>query len=120
MKNLFNYCYYRISRFYENWGEKDVCYTGSIIIFGSFGFYLLSLLAFIFSVFKIKFSIVLIGSILCICVIISLFFINKLKYKELKQLYKDEKHRKLKGWIVFLYLISSVILFFISLYLFDV
>lgn len=54
MKSLFNYCYYRISKFYENWGEKNGHIGGSIVLFGCIGFNCLSLLSFLFSLFNKK------------------------------------------------------------------
>ncbi len=119
MKTWFDYCYYRISKFYENWGEKDGHFMGSLLVLGSLSFYFLSLLALVFSLLKIKFSTVLIGCILCVFIIISLFFIDKKKYKELELRYKNEKYHKLKGWLVFLYVISSFLLYFVSLYIFK-
>jgi len=38
------------------------------------------------------------------------FFLTKNKYKELTIRYKDEKHKKLKGWGVFLYVLLSILM----------
>jgi hypothetical protein len=42
---------------------------------------------------------------------------NKKKYMKLEKRYKHEKYSKLKGWLVFLYVIGSVALYFISMIL---
>lgn len=90
------------------------------MLFGSLASIFLSLLAFVFSLLKIKFNITMIGAIACAFIFMSLFFISKKKYEELEQQYKEEKHSKLKGWLVFLYLIGSVVLYFVSISVFDV
>ena len=120
MKTLFYYCYYKFSKFYENWGEKDGHIAGSIVLFGSFAFILLSFLAFIFSLLKIKFNTTFIWAVFIVFGILSLFFIKKKKYKELEERYKNEKHSKLKGWLLFLYFIGSIALYIIFTFVFDV
>ena len=120
MKKLFYYCYYKFSKFYEDWGEKDGHIAGSIVLFIAIGGYILSIMAFIFSLFNKKFNLNIIAFTFVVCGIISLFFIKKEKYKELEQRYKNEKHRKLKGWLMFLFFVGSLVLFFVSLYVFDV
>lgn len=47
--------------------------------------------------------------------ILSFFILNKKKYDELEQQYKNEKNSNLKGWLVFTYIVGSVVLYFISL-----
>ena len=50
---------------------------------------------------------------------LSLFLTNKKKFIKLSEKYKDEKNSKLKGWLVFLYVIGSVVLYFVTMYLCD-
>jgi archaellum biogenesis protein FlaJ (TadC family) len=100
--------------------EKDYCLYGSFILSLSLGSIFLSLLALIFSLFDIKFSITLLWIAVIIISILSIFFINKKKYKQLDKKYKNERHSKLKGWLVLLYVIGSVAMYFVSLYVFDV
>ena len=82
--------------------------------------YTLTLISVIFSFLDKKLTTILIGAVVIIFGIVSLFFINKKKFKELEEHYKDEKHRKLKGWLVFAWVISSIALFAVSLVVFDV
>ncbi|MDR2037522.1 MAG: hypothetical protein LBQ60_06325 [Bacteroidales bacterium] len=115
MKTFFNYLYYRTSKFYEEWGEKSGYVAGSIVVFLSFGFICLSLCIFVLYIFDKKINNYIVWAIVIIFCVLSLFFINKRKFAELSEKYKDEQNSKLKGWLVFSYLIGSVILFFVSL-----
>ena len=127
MKTLYYYCYYKISKFYDELGQhlnwdgkaKDGHILGSLVLFGSFGFYFLSLLIFVLSFFDEKIDADVVGGVLIVAVILSIFFINKKKYKELEEKYKDEKYRKLKGWLIFLYLICSLVLYIIAVVLWS-
>ena len=125
MKTLFYYCYYRISKFYEDWGEKNGHVSGSLVLFLTFAGYFLSLLIFILSlfdkrihemhdvlIFNENLDNILIFGVPVLAAILSLFFINRKKYEELVEKYKDEKHKKIKGWLVFLYCIGSIASFF--------
>ena len=140
MKTLYYYCYYKMSKFYDELGQhlnwdgkaKDGHILGSLVLFGSFGFYFLSLLMFILYlfnkrmyemheilIFNERLDIILILGVPIVAVILSFLFINKKKYKELEEKYKDEKHRKLKGWLIFLYLICSLVLYIIAVFLWS-
>lgn len=117
MKNLFYYIYYRTSKFYENWGESNGHIGGGVVIFMSIGSIILSIIIFVmYCLFGMKINVNIIWAIIFITSILS-FFLNKKKYEELVEKYKDERNSKLKGWLVFLYIIGSVTLFFVSLYL---
>ncbi|MEA4918877.1 hypothetical protein [Proteiniphilum sp.] len=115
MKTLFDYLYYRTSKFYEDWGEKNGYIAGSVVVTTSFGFIFLSLCIFAFYLFDKKINLNIIWAVIISFCILSLFFINKRKFAELTKKYRDEKHCKLKGWLVFAYIIGSVALFFVSL-----
>ena len=124
MKILFFYCYYKLSRFFDkwdfNWGEKDGHVSGSLTLFASIGFYVLTMITICLHFMNKELSSELITIVLtCFC-ILSIPFIRKKKYKELEEYYKDEKHSKLKGWLVFLFAIGSVALFIISINMLDV
>ena len=119
MKTLFDYLYYRTSKFYEDWGEKSGHVGGSVVVFSSFAFVCLSFCVFVFYLFDKKINTDIIWAIIMIFILMSLFFINKKKYAELSEKYKEEQNSKLKGRLVFLYYICSVILYFGSLILCD-
>jgi hypothetical protein len=120
MNSLFYYCYYRIAKAYRVLDEKDYCMYGCAVLFSTFSLIILSFLSFIFFLLHKKIDAYLFGIIAVIITTLSAFFINKKKYAELEEVYKNEKHSKLKGWLVFLYIIASVILFFVSINVFDV
>ena len=48
--------------------------------------------------------------------VLQFFVFDKKKYRELERRYKEEKNGKLKGWLVFAYVVVSFILYFISTY----
>ena len=112
MKTFFNYLYYRTSKFYEDWGESDGHIAGSVLASASIGFIILSFLVFVFNLYNKKVSTNIIWVVIIITGIFSLFVINKKKFIALSEKYKDEKNSKLKGWLVFLYVIGSVALYF--------
>ena len=116
MKTLFNYLYYRISKFYESCGEKDGHIAGSVVVFASIGAIILSFLIFAFYLFEKKINVNIVLAIVIITSFFS-FFLKKEKLAELAEKYKNEKNSKLKGWLVFSYVIGSVVLFFVSLFL---
>ena len=112
--------------------EPDGHFAGSLMLFFSFAAYFLSLLMFILYSFDKRMrdfheilifnqeldKILILGPPIA-AVILSIFFINKKKYKELEEKYKDEKYRKLKGWLIFLYLICSLVLYIIAVVLWS-
>lgn len=117
MRNFFYYVFYKSSKFYEDWGEKDGYILGRMVICGSISFQILSIIIFVLYYFlneKINEDII-VGVITTGTIISS--FIKEKKYKELVKRYKNEKNSILKGWLVFAYLISSVILYLISMIL---
>lgn len=120
MKILFDYCYYRISKFYKSWESKDYCLHGGFVLFFTFAFIFLSILALICYLLHKRIDAYVFTTIGLVICSISFFFLNKKKYEELEQRYKDEKYSKLKGWLVLLYIISSAVLFFVSIGIFNV
>lgn len=117
MRNFFYYVFYKSSKFYEDWGEKDGYILGRMVICGSISFQILSIIIFVLYYFlneKINEDII-VGVITTGTIISS--FIKEKKYKELVKRYKNEKNSILKGWLVFAYLISSIILYLISMIL---
>ncbi|KAA6302465.1 MAG: hypothetical protein EZS26_001297 [Candidatus Ordinivivax streblomastigis] len=117
MKTLFDYCYYRISKFYKSFGESGYHFSGGVVLFGCIGFNLLSLCIFILSLFDREINLAFIYIVVIITGIFGLIFSSKKKYQNLEKQYKNEENSKLKGWLVLLYGIGSVVLYFISMIL---
>ena len=117
MKDLFYYIYFRVSKFYENWGESNGYIGGGVVTFMSIGSIILSIMIFVlYYLFNEKINTNIIWIIIVITCFFSLF-LNRKKYEELVEKYKDEKNSKMKGWLVFFYVAGSVILFFVSMLL---
>jgi Ca2+/Na+ antiporter len=116
MGKIFNYCYYRISKFYKDWWESDPEIVGGIVFFSFLGFFFLSILGLFLFLFEIEMTEMLIAVVLLSFVVVSFFFAGKKKYRELEEYYKEERHGKLKGWLVCLFGISSFVLYFITMY----
>ena len=116
MKTFFNYCFYRISKFYEDCGEKEGYIAGRIVVFASIGFLIATFLIFVFYLLDKKINLKIIWAIIVVTSILS-FFMKKKKYIEMAEKYRDEKNRKLKGWLVFTYVISSFVIYIVSMML---
>jgi Ca2+/Na+ antiporter len=122
MKTFFEYCFYRISKFYLDWGESRLyCSSGLIVVASVIVFYCLSLLIFALYLFDKELSfrnLQMLMGISVVIILIALFVFDlKTKYKQLQRHYKNEKHSKLKGWLIFLFAISSVASYFITMVL---
>jgi ABC-type multidrug transport system fused ATPase/permease subunit len=116
MKKLFCYVFYRASKFYKSWGESNNYYiSGKFLLFLALCANVLTLIGLFCLLLKIKYSIEVVCATWFVFCILSFFILNEKKYEELAEKYKNEKNSKLKGWLVFLYIISSVILYFVSL-----
>lgn len=117
MKKIFYYVFYRASKFYEDWGEKNGYIGGGMVATGSLGFIILSIIVFILHYcFNEEINTNIIWVIIIIASISSLFLREK-KYEELAEEYKNEKNSKFKGWLVFFYAIGSVVLYIVSMLL---
>ena len=117
MKDLFYYVFYRASKFYEDWGERDGHIAGGVVVFMSIGSIVLSIMIFILHhLFNEKINTNIIWIIIFISSVLSLLLNNE-KYEKIAKKYKDEKNSKLKGWLVFSYVVGSIILFFVSMLL---
>lgn len=119
MKKLLYYVYYRIARAYQILDDKLYYGHASFILFTALCCLFLVFLAFIFSLFGLKFSLIMLYTVAIIFIVFAIIFASEKKYKELEKKYADERHKKIKGWLVFLFIIMSVILYFVSLYVFK-
>lgn len=114
---FFNYCFYRISSAYKFLDNTGYYISGNVIVSACQSFNTIALFLVLFSLIDIKLTqtaIILIGVFF---VIINLFLYDKKKYNKLSEQWKDEKHKTLKGWLVFAYVVASLVLFFASLYI---
>ena len=121
MKALFYYCYYRIAQGYRFCGDGDYLDWGYRILFATFAFIEASIVVPISRILGIK-SLTKSGFILILIPIILLyvctFFIpiqrKKQKFEQLEKRYKNEKHKRLKGWLVTIYAIGTLVLYILS------
>jgi hypothetical protein len=111
MKTFLYYCFYRISKAYKFWDDVGFCIYGSFLTFFPLGSLFLSLLALTGA----ELDKGIIYTVVGIVSVASIAFIDGNRYKMLEKKYKEEKHRKLKGWLVFLYVVGSLMVYVVSL-----
>lgn len=124
MKQLFDYCYYRIAKTYRAMDPNNYCDWGYWILFASFGFIILSMLTFLLHAFDKELNLKIIYFIAILVFIVDAFFsicisdkAKLAKFNRLEARYKNEGFRHLKGWLVFLYVIGSVASYFVTMIL---
>lgn len=119
MKTFFEYCFYRASKFYKSWGETNNYYnSGKAVLILALTSNILTLIGlFCFFILGYGYSINVVYLVFITLTVLSIFVLREKDYKRLEQRYKNEKNSKLKGWLVFFYVIVSFVLYFISLYI---
>jgi cobalamin synthase len=121
MKTLFDYCFYRIAKAYRVLDEKNYCDWGYGVLFASFGFITLALTTLILHIIHYKLTttiiVIVIIPFIALDAFFSLFLKKQEKYIRLENHYKNEKYSRLKGWLVFLYLITCVSSYVVSMLL---
>lgn len=106
MKTLFYYCYYRISQAYRSFDDSDYLDWGYRVLFATFCFIAFSIAVPISSFMDkrlTKTSFVLLALPFLFLYARTWFIPDKRKmdlFKRLEKRYKDEPHKKLKGWAV--------------------
>lgn len=116
MKELFYYVFYKASKLYKSWGENNNYYiSGKFSLFLAICANILTLIGLFCLILKIRYSLEVVYGAWILLFVLSFFILNEKKYKELEEKYKNEKNSKIKGWLVFSYIIGSVILYFVSL-----
>ena len=119
MKDLFYYVFYRASKFYKSWGENNNYYiSGKFSLFLAFASNILFLIGLFCYILGIRYSIQIVYLIWILLFVLSFFVLNENRYKELAEKYKDETNSQLKGWLVFAYVIGSLVLYFVSLFIY--
>ena len=117
MKDLFYYVFYRASKFYKSWGENNNYYiSGKFSLFLAFASNILFLIGLFCYILGIRYSIQIVYLIWILLFVLSFFVLNENRYKELAEKY--EKNSQLKGWLVFAYVIGSLVLYFVSLFIY--
>ena len=124
MKTLFYYCYYRISQGYRSFNDSDYLDWGYYILFTSFFFIALSFAVLICYELDLEFTIetIIWVAIPFIFLYMRTWFIPKTRkmdlFNQLEKRYKNEPHKKMKGWLVALYAVGSLVLYFVMLGIF--
>ena len=119
MKDLFYYVFYRASKFYKSWGENNNYYiSGKFSLFLAFASNILFLIGLFCYILGIRYSIQIVYLIWILLFVLSFFVLNENRYKELAEIYKYVKNSQLKGWLVFAYVIGSLVLYFVSLFIY--
>lgn len=120
MKDLFNYCVYRIAFTYKKMKMRDYIAQGYYLMFFAFTFYALALTQWILYLFGLGLNRTLI-LVICIPLIIEIFFLRRLfpnnekVYQECESKYRLERCRWFKGLLVFLFLLLSIISYIVAL-----
>lgn len=113
---FFYYCFYRICRAYKS-KDKDFQIYAQNAVSMCQAFNIISII-FIVGCFKgFRPTTTPLIAILLSIAIINLFILNRKKYYELDERWKNEPRQKLKGWLVLSYVLGSVALLFISIFL---
>jgi hypothetical protein len=115
--NFFNYCFYRISSAYKFIDGTGFYIYGNGVVSSCQAFNTISLISVLLTFFEYKLSKEIIISTIAFYFILNLFLNTKNKFNLLSERWKEEKHKTLKGWLVFAYVVASLVLFFVSLYI---
>ena len=134
IKDLIYYMFYRVFKFYKYWDWDFDCgwhfgwnrcrppYMTRNVLGFSISFFVLSIIIFVLHYLFDKqltyTGLVIIMSIvmlIVVCITSVLIGDEEKKYKELAKKYKTEKKAKLKGWLIFAFIIGTFILYIVSL-----
>ena len=120
MRELYNYIFYKIARFYEK-TEGHGLYSGTLLAVGCAMWIILAIINVLLAMFHFvptrNFYLVYGIVIVIIVFLISRKYDTEEKYLSLCKKYEHEKSATLKGWLVFLYVLFSILLMSASLYL---
>lgn len=122
MKRLFDYCYYRIAKAYRVLDEDDYMDWGYWVLFASFFWVAVAIALLIIHAFHIELTkklIYIIGAPFFVLGLCTIFFVSdkkkEEKFRKLEEKYKNERFSRLKGWLVFMYIIGTLLLLFVCL-----
>jgi hypothetical protein len=114
MYRFFEYCFYRICFVYY---KRKIDTSPNVYACGWVCAAQLFNILTIINIYQIFTNAIFDKAILVWGIAIPIYFVNyfifftKQKYKWMVEYYKNEKHRKLKGWGVFLYVSVSILVF---------
>lgn len=119
LKNILDYIFYRSTRLYKNWGESHPEVSGQIVVVACSVWIILGILNIVSAVSGIILSssqynatviiITLLISVICLVVF------NSSRYAILDSKWRDEKHKQLKGWLIFIFVLICLALLFITM-----
>lgn len=95
-------------------GSKTPCTQASFLIFSAINLIVLSLISIVLMIVDVQLEDNWVYLISIIVVLSGTFTTNENKYKKLEDRYKNESHTTLKGWLIFLSLIGSTIVWMIT------
>lgn len=108
IKEIYEYYIYKIGRFYkEKLKAENPCYYAASIFFLEVASVVLSILYIIFHLLDIEFKTSWIYLITAVIIMFGVFITDEEIYQTVADKYSNEKHSKLKGWLVFISLIGS-------------
>jgi hypothetical protein len=124
MKRLIDYCFYRIASFYKKFSLWDSYVAqGQTLLVTALGFYTIALVNILLRQFGIAMTkeiIIIIFILLGIPLFFSKYFNNHFSeqlLEELQSKYEEERLKWLKGVLVFLFLIGSLVFMILSYYI---
>ena len=116
IKKLFYYCYYRISRGYRSFNDSHYLDSGHIVLFCTFIYITVAIVSPIFYIFNVEFTKKVLIWVAIPFIMLSAwitFFVSEKRkmdlFKRLEKQYKNEAHKKLKGWLVILYIVGTLV-----------
>ena len=119
MKDLFDYCFYRIALFYKKrlTLENHIRQGHSVLII-ALSFYLLSIIELVLIFFNLNITkaiaiVILVPSCFILFFIEKVFPNSELLFEEKSKQYQNERHKWLKGLLIFLFVIFSLFSMFI-------
>lgn len=104
-----NYCFYRIANVYKFWLEDSYYITARGIVALCEAMNVLFMFSIVCIVFNKKYTLVFAGFIIILFCLINIFYLTEKKYIQLQNRWKNEnlKYKRLKGYLVILYILLS-------------
>lgn len=100
-------------------GSKTPCHDASALIFSAINLIILTLISIVLMLVDVNWNMKWMYIVSAIVIILGIFTTNKNKYKKLEDRYKNELHTTLKGWLIFLSLIGSFVLWMTTCFIMN-
>ena len=114
MRNVFYYVYYRIARFYLYWNDRSPFSAGMQILLGSLSLYVCSFIIIFCHQKEVEPPIAPMFTFTIISCFLGAIWGNTKLFAKLDIKYKKDSNRILKGWLIFIFILFSLILYLIS------